>query len=298
MDGIMAEGVTILSPAKINLHLEVYPKRADGFHPILSIFQMVSLYDEITIRSLKISDVCTIDGNFDFPPEENIIWKCWNLFRRETGIRQGVAISVVKRIPQGAGLGGGSSNAGAVLRGLDTLFRTKIPPERLSEIGSEVGSDVPFFCTAPAAVVHGRGEFVQEIPARTDFWVVIVVPAVHISTKAAYGWIDAEGFYDPEEENRGENIVKAYSIQNPSSWNFKNAFYPVLSKNGPVFREVLDLFVDFGASYTNISGSGSAMFGVFLDREKALCVREVMAKKYPTAELTVPLDRMPDAILQ
>ena len=139
----------ILSPAKVNLHLEVYPKREDGFHPILSIFQMISLYDEIEIRSLTVSNVCTIDGNFDFPPEENIIWKSWNLFRRETGIRRGVAFSVVKRIPRGAGLGGGSSNAGAALRGLNRLFETGISSRRLAELGSEAGSDVPFFCTAP-----------------------------------------------------------------------------------------------------------------------------------------------------
>jgi 4-diphosphocytidyl-2-C-methyl-D-erythritol kinase len=294
----MTERVRILSPAKVNLHLEVYPKREDGYHPLLSIFQMISLYDEIEVRSLTISDVCTIDGNFDFPPEENIIWKSWNLFRRETGIRQGVGFSVVKRIPRGAGLGGGSSNAGAALRGMNLLFRTGIPSYRLAELGSEAGSDVPFFCTAPAALVRGRGEIVNGIPGRTDFWLVIVVPAIRINTKTAYGWIDAKGIYEMPDEKRGDNIIKTYLTRKPGDWNFKNTFFPVLQKNGPVFKEILDRFLDLNAVYANLSGSGSAIFGVFLDREKALCVREVMAKKYPIAELVVPLDRMPDAILQ
>ncbi len=294
----MAGRVTILSPAKINLHLDVYPKRADGYHDLLSIFRQISWFDEIELRSLKETDVCTIDGDFDFPVEDNIIWKSWNIFREETKVREGAAFSVKKRIPQGAGLGGGSSNAGAALRALNALFGTELSDERLAELGARAGSDVPFFCRATTALVEGRGERVRPMDDDRKFSVVIVVPEVRISTKDAYRWIDEAGVFPRPNEAEAKAVVDRYFRNDPDEWNFRNSFFPVLSERFPVFAEIRNGLLDAGAACADVSGSGSAMFGIFTDKDAAVRAGMNMAEKYPTVEVTNFLERMSTAVLQ
>lgn len=294
----MSNKVRVLSPAKVNLHLEVYPKREDGFHALLSVFQMISLYDEMEIRSLTNKDVCTIDGNFDFPAEDNIIWKTCQIFRRETGIRNGAGFTVLKRIPQGAGLGGGSSNAAAALRAMNALFRAGLTGEMLAVMGAEAGSDVPFFCREPAALVTGRGEIIEKLPPRSDYVLVLVIPSVRISTRTAYSWLDDAGAAANPDESRGRDIARKYTGESPENWGFSNSFYSVLRGKEPVFDEIRRDLLNRGAVYANVSGSGSAMFGVFLDKNKALSVRDVMAARYPAVEIAFPLDRIPEAVLQ
>jgi 4-diphosphocytidyl-2-C-methyl-D-erythritol kinase len=294
----MAGKVRILSPAKINLHLDVYPKREDGYHNLLSIFRQISWCDEIELCSLKEFDVCKIEGNFDFPVEENIIWKSWNIFRNETGIKTGVAFTVQKRIPQGAGLGGGSSNAGAALRGLNVLFRTGLSDERLAELGAKAGSDVPFFCRAVAALVEGRGELIRPLSDRRNYFIVIVVPKERISTRDAYRWIDEMGEFPDYEVDGAESILKRYLSEEPAKWNFRNSFFPVLRDRFSVFSEIRDELLEAGAAYANVSGSGSAMYGLFADRDAASRVRTKMADRYPIVELTNFLERISPAVLQ
>jgi len=295
---LMAGRVTILSPAKINLHLDVYPKRADGYHDLLSIFRQISWFDEIELRSLKETDVCTIDGGFDFPVEDNIIWKSWQIFRDETKVNDGVAFSVKKRIPQGAGLGGGSSNAGAALRALNVLFGTGRSDERLAELGARAGSDVPFFCMATTALVEGRGETVRPMDDGRNFFIVIVVPEVRISTKDAYRWIDEAGIFPKPNGAEAKAILDRYFRNDPDEWNFRNSFFPVLSERFPVFDEIRNGLLDAGAAYANVSGSGSAMFGIFSSRDAAVRAGMDMAEKYPTVEVTNFLERMSTAVLQ
>ncbi|MDR3200289.1 MAG: 4-(cytidine 5'-diphospho)-2-C-methyl-D-erythritol kinase [Spirochaetales bacterium] len=295
----------ILSPAKVNLHLEIYPKRDDGFHSLLSVFQMVSLYDEIGIRSLTTADVCktdcidcVIEGDFSFPAEENIIWKCCRIFRRQTGVRTALAFQVRKRIPQGAGLGGGSSNGASVLRALNLIFETGLSVQKLAEMGSEAGSDIPFFCTAPAALVSGRGEFIKELVPRTDFFLVLVIPPLHIATAAAYGWLDAAGTAASPALGRDEYIKDQYEKRGPERWDFFNSFYPVLREKSPVFEEIRGNLLESGALYANISGSGSAMFGLFRDENGAREAQKRLKNAYPATEFLSPLAGMPELILQ
>ncbi len=298
MSMLMAGRVSVLSPAKINLHLEVYPRRDDGYHDLLSVFQSVSLFDEMEARSLKSKDVCTIEGDFDFPPEKNIVWTCCELFRRETGFSGGVGFIVKKRIPEGAGLGGGSSNAAAALRALNVLSGAGLPDEGLARLGARAGSDVPFFCREAAALVSGRGDLIRGLRPRTDFSLLLVVPAVRVATRDAYGWLDAAAACATPDKSRSRTIVRSYLDDPPATWGFFNSFYPVLCGREPVFERIREELAAEGAAFASLSGSGSAMFGVFTDERKAVRAREVMAERYAAAEHVVPLAAVPDAILQ
>jgi len=206
----------IESPAKINIHLEIGRKRGDGFHNIESLFQMVSLYDDIHIRSLKDNDICSIEGSFNCSVSDNLIYKAVHIFRERTGIRNGLRISVKKRIPAGAGLGGGSSNAASVLTGLNMLFCTGLSNIAVAEMGQSIGSDIPFFCHSPAAVVSGRGDKVRKIRPRLDYYIVIIYPGISVNTSDAYRWYDESG----EKLSFEDDICTEYSGKSPKGWNF------------------------------------------------------------------------------
>ncbi|HOV37207.1 MAG TPA: 4-(cytidine 5'-diphospho)-2-C-methyl-D-erythritol kinase, partial [Spirochaetales bacterium] len=137
----MVGRVRIQAPAKVNLHLEVFPPREDGYHPIYSIFQSVSWFDELEICSLKEDKTCIIEGEFPFPPENNLIWKAVKVFLSCIGKETGLRIRIKKEIPMGAGLGGGSSNAASTLVALNHLFNLPFTDEELALMGEKIGSD-------------------------------------------------------------------------------------------------------------------------------------------------------------
>jgi 4-diphosphocytidyl-2-C-methyl-D-erythritol kinase len=304
----MPERIIIQAPAKINLHLEVRGRRRDGFHDILSIFQMISICDTMEIRSLTDTEDCRIEGGFDFPIENNTIYKAWKLFHDAFGIRSGIAVTIEKRIPQGAGLGGGSADAGAALRAFRDLFSVRVADAALAEIGAKVGSDVPFFCLSPTALVSGRGETLAALETRTDYCLVVVVPDFSISTADAYRWIDESraSAYEGEAETdiqkryneHREEVIKSYGSAGPESWFFVNTFAEVLAPRFPVYPRIFGKMKEFGALYWNISGSGSSCYAIFTDREKARALYEHTSQEFRTVELAIPLARMPQAIVQ
>jgi len=300
-------GVYIESPAKINLHLEILGTRSDGYHEIDSIFQLVSLYDGIWIRSLKESDVLTIgdgqiiedglyiEGMSYIPKNENIICKAVDVFRRETGIDTGLSIQVRKTIPMGAGLGGGSGNAASVLIGLDRMFSTRLSRKEISGLGARLGSDVPFFCEAACARVRGRGEFIEAIPGRTDYSVVLIYPGFSVSTREAFG------LYDRAENHDGTADLDAgdmYLHMPPSRWGFFNSFYRVLADSDPRFEAFRARLLSCGAVFSSVSGSGSALFGIFDDSALASRAWEQLRIEGFSVWNVKPLDSGITAILQ
>ncbi len=242
----MNRELSIKSPAKVNLHLKIGKKRADGFHDIVSIFQMISLYDEIKIRSLKQDNVCLIEGDFNFPDHENLIFKAVTLFREKTGIHAGIKLSVKKNIPEGAGLGGGSSNAASVIIGLDKLYKTNINTAELYQIGALLGSDVPFFMKTPAALVTGRGEKIKGLTPRKDFCLIIVYPGIKIITGNAYKWLDA--INEQEIRENPSAVEEAYLEKPPEKWNYENSFYKVLCRKYSVLKKIINEMYRCGAS--------------------------------------------------
>jgi 4-diphosphocytidyl-2-C-methyl-D-erythritol kinase len=240
----MAESVRVRAAAKINLHLRVYGRRKDGFHGILSLFQAVSLADSIVIRSLKESDTIEIDGDFDCPVEATTVYKAVVAYRQASGIKTGLSLKVDKRIPAGAGLGGGSSDAAATLLGLQALLGGGLVPGVLAALGATLGSDVPFFLSSTAAIVSGRGEDVRPIEARDDFSIVIAFPGFSVSTAGAYALLDRKRPDDTHEPDPGsEELVVAYR-DDIMRWPFANSFEPVISATRSEIPKAKAIFLD------------------------------------------------------
>ncbi len=257
-------GVIINAPAKINLHLEVTGRRSDGYHSIISVFQTVSLYDTVKIYSEGEEGFYSLSGGFDFPAEENLITRALEVFREITGINSGVVVECVKRIPAGSGLGGGSSDAAAVLAGLDLLFGTSLTKEELQSAGARIGSDVPFFFSSATALVSGRGEVVEPLPTLWELPVLIIDTGIHVSTKAAYDKLDRAG----TERRSLPDPVSVYT-DHPSKWSFFNDFFEILNTENPIYRGTLAALKTLGAVFSSVSGSGSSVFGIFEDEKSA-----------------------------
>ena len=287
----MAECVRVQAAAKLNLHLRVYSRRKDGYHGLLSLFQAVSLADSLVIRSLKESDTIEIDGDFDCAARQTTIYKAVLAYRESSRIAQGLSISVEKRIPAGAGLGGGSSDAAATLVGLEALLNGGLSPSKLSELGASIGSDVPFFLSAEAAIVSGRGERVEAIEPRLDYSFAVVFPGFPVSTAWAYALLDRMRPDDSSEPDPSpQKLVEAYG-NDIRSWPFANSFEPLVGAERPQILRVKEALLSLGASFAAMSGSGSSIFGVFEDGALALRAVESLKAEGFLAYVASPLAR-------
>ena len=185
----MLTEIRIFAPAKINIGLKVLPARSDGFHCIESIFQTVSTGDELRVRLAGAEGTCTVSCREMELPQKNTLTSAYESFCTVTGIKvPGVSVELIKRIPAGGGMGGGSSDAAALVRALEMLCGVKLAITQKDEIASFTGSDVFFFLHCGesgggCALVTGRGESVKPITPRSDVYLLMVFPDVHSSTK-------------------------------------------------------------------------------------------------------------------
>ena len=267
----MHESIRISAPCKINLHLRVLRRRADGFHNIESVFQLVSLADELTVSvSGSEGESRVLSPLMELPPV-NTVSRAIELFRAETGISSGIAVDLEKRVPAGAGLGGGSSDAAATLIALDHLFETELSRVALDAMAAKIGSDVPFFLSGGAAIVEGRGERVTPIPARDDLYGVLIWPGVHSSTAEAYGLVDAWQAAHGDQGAAWPAVSElADRYHGPiADWRFANSFTAPLEARYPAIQETRLALVASGAVFAEMSGSGSSVFGLFADRQTA-----------------------------
>ncbi|WP_319414906.1 4-(cytidine 5'-diphospho)-2-C-methyl-D-erythritol kinase [Marispirochaeta aestuarii] len=296
----MMRAITLQSPAKVNLHLEIGGRRNDGFHDLCSLFQIVSLADTITVRSLKDSNnTCSIHGRFSCVSEDNLICRAYRLFSERYGLKTSVEVTVEKRIPEGAGLGGGSSNAATMLKSLRDLFSVPVDNAELARISAELGSDVPFFCRSPLALVTGRGDKVLPLNKPRTLPLVLVLPDFPVSTADAYRWLDEKRGGDYPMLSAGSDYASLYE-RTPDKWTFFNSFTPVLRERYPLIGQLIDTLLSSQALYADVSGSGSAIFGVFTDEAAARRAALVLkGKKNLKQVLTIEtLAIFPDSILQ
>jgi 4-diphosphocytidyl-2-C-methyl-D-erythritol kinase len=251
----------------LNLHLEVYPKRSDGYHPIKSIFQTISLVDDLVVSLSGKSLSCVVECDAMQLPVENTLTKTYRLFCQISGVTAGVRVKLTKRIPSGAGLGGGSSDAATFLLILNRMFDYPLGLNQLEEIANLVGSDVLFFLSGGAAVVTGRGDIVEPIKPREDFCIVVVYPDVHCSTPESYGLVDEYfALGKTVNETALQDLEKMY-YEPISEWRFLNTFTNPVATKFPVIFDVMKSLENLGADYVQMSGSGSTVFGVFSNFE-------------------------------
>ncbi len=273
----MIDSICISAPCKLNLHLRVLARRTDGYHDIESVFQLISLADELTVSISGDSPVCSVVSPFMVLPSVNTITAAVDTFRSATGIAAGITVQIAKRVPSGAGLGGGSSDAAAVLKALDRMFCTRLTPALMADMASRIGSDVPFFLSGRAAVVEGRGEKISPFLSRSDLFGVLVWPDVHSSTAEGYRLVDAahaEGRKDPIQWPHVSDLAAMYRMP-VSGWTFGNSFTAPLEAVYPQIKEAKMALAACGALFYEMSGSGSTVFGLFED-EKAAETAQIM----------------------
>lgn len=250
--------------AKINLHLQVEEQRADGFHNLLSLFQLIDLYDELKVTVTPDTEFrCTIVGMPAVPLLENTLYRSALLFYQQLEERGEVEIEIKKQIPLQAGLGGGSSDAACLLLLLNQLYGHVFSTQLLWEIALQVGSDVPFFLSqATAAVVTGRGEHVEPIIARSDLFALLVTrDEKPVSTREAFAALSRERFR--QQRLVKQDLQKLY--QGPAEhWPFRNDFY----QEDQRYHTFQSARTAHGSPFATLSGSGSAFVIISEQREQ------------------------------
>ena len=255
------------APAKINLGLKVLRRRPDGYHDIRSIFQTVDLFDRLSFERVDDGNTEILCDDPGTPTDSrNLIHRAVGALRECTGTNRGVRVRLDKRIPVGAGLGGGSSDAAAALRALNRVWALGLSADRLRALGSCVGSDVPFLLGGGTALVSGRGEHVQHVRWCGDISYVLVYPGFPVATGWAYrniriGLTEGSTYCKLLSCVEGTGEVEAGDLL-PS---LENDFLPLVEATHPEAREVLGTFEEAGALGCSLSGSGSTLFGAFTD---------------------------------
>ncbi len=263
--------VRIPSFAKINLRLDILGKRADGYHELRTIFQTVSLHDELRLRASKSSEISlTIHGNEELarePVKKNLAYRAVEALRRELKIRHGVEIELHKTIPSGGGLGGGSSNAAAALFGYLQLVGRKLPMAVLIELAASLGADVPIFLFGGRALGAGRGDEIYPLPDIKKLALLIVAPLdIRVPTPDAFRWLNAP-------VRNAATLTKLAA--DPKLWEFcalswsaqgnglSNDFEKPVFKRYNRLNQIKRVLLQKGAAEASLAGSGSAVFGVF-----------------------------------
>ncbi len=259
-----ASSLSLRSPAKINLGLRVVARRPDGYHDIESALQMVALADEIVLTPQEERITCEVAGA-DLPADEdNLAVRAAHVLKAHAGVDRGVHITLRKRIPVGAGLGGGSSNAAAVLLGLRRLWDLAVPQEALVALGASLGADVPFFLTAAAAWAEGKGDALAPLPPLEGLGIVLVNPGFPVSTSWAYG----EVTFGLTKATKALSMLrfllemKRFTEIGPY---LHNDFEPLVERSYPDVAMIKEALSEGGALGVALSGSGPTVFGLFPD---------------------------------
>lgn len=244
--------------------------------------QTIDLYDELSIEKTKNKNTIEVDCKpLKIPYKNNLVYKAAEAFLKSAEIRDGVKIVLKKNIPEGAGLGGGSSDAAYVLMGLNYIFNKPLNKSQLFKLASEIGSDVPFFLHGGFALAKGRGEKLVPYGFYPSLWAVLVKPSVHSSTKWAY-----ESFDRKRKNKLTSNIGYNKIIQNIKEGDAKkvsgklgyNDFEDVISQKFPVIPMIKKELTKAGALAVGMTGSGSTMYGIEFSKEKAMKIYRALKK--------------------
>jgi 4-diphosphocytidyl-2-C-methyl-D-erythritol kinase len=310
---------TIQAPCKINLHLKIGAKRPDGFHNLESIFVPLDFGDTLRFEKGEKGDSHLSGGekkgdSHQIPREKTLIWRAANLFRAHVRERCGYEpefkIRVEKRIPLGAGLGGGSSNAASSLLAMNLLSGSVFSTAELMEMAALLGSDVPFFFSGGAAFVSGRGEIIEPLKTPQGLWVILLKPPFSSETASAYRLLDeyrahAERFQSKtvlNEECTRETVIRAF-YEDPATWPFFNDFLPLfldgdLCSHAAEYQTHLESLKEAGASFAGLSGSGSTCFGIFKSGEIAKKAEKKLSGNGNFVKLTFFLAQRADPVLE
>ena len=281
----MPESLRLLAPAKINLFLRVIGRRPDGYHTLSMLMQKLALFDELVLERAAdgLELRCPQGGAPEGP--ENLAFRAASLFFARTGLDFGLRITLEKRIPAAAGLGGGSSDAAAVLRGLNSMSGAPLDADALAALALELGADVPFFVhPAPAALAEGVGEILTPAEPLRDRTVLLVNPGFAVSTAWAYRNLDLTGA-GPNDTFAGSPAGGGLGVNH----SLVNDLEGVVTTRHPVIAEIKAALLQEGASATLMSGSGPTVFGLFPDPARAAEAARVLQTRFARVFLVEPL---------
>ena len=273
--------ISLKSRAKINLSIDVIGKREDGYHIVEMIMQTIDLYDDIKLKELE-EDNIIIKSECSYIPlnEDNIVYKAAKLIKEKMDIKKGIEIFIKKNIPVAAGMAGGSSNAAAVLVGLNELWKLGLSKDELRDLGLKLGADVPFCIEGGTALAEGIGEKLTYIKGiNKDVNILVCKPDIFVSTKEVYQSLDIKNI-----EKRPDNKLLIEKLKNDDivsvSNNMVNVLEEVTSKKYSDIKVIEDIIAKSGAMGTMMSGSGPTVFGFFDNEEKAKRARVELLENY------------------
>ena len=286
-----------MAPAKVNLILSVLGKRADGYHDIVSVMQKIDLADRVHLR-LHGSGLCLRCPSSTLPEDsDNLVWKAARLFFEQTGGADTVQITLHKKIPVAAGLGGGSSDAAAVLLGLNTLCAAGLEEDALLAMAARLGADVPFFVTGMnTALATGTGTDLQPIAGAEGYWLVLVNPGISVSTRWVYENLILTSDDNPYKLSGYSHVTEYAASLMEAAFCGENSDHPLFNDlervtvgRHPVIGAIKGQLLKDGAFAALMSGSGPTVFGLFRQRELAANSCRQFRQLYEDVFLVSPL---------
>jgi len=274
------EKVVINSNAKVNIGLKVLKKKDDGYHDIVTIFQEIDFYDIITLT--KNSHGCNFNSNVDWlqNDENNLCVLAYKLMDKNYGIG-GLNIDLNKKIPPGSGLGGGSSNAASIMKGVCDLYNLSVPPSELEHLAVDIGADVPFFINGSIQLGEGIGEKLTPLKQKVSGKYLIIIPEIVIETSWAYSQFK-NGLDTSGSSINFTDFLDRKTVSFNKLKLIENDFESIVIPTYPEIGEIKEKLCAFGAQYASLSGSGSTVFGIFNDEASLEKAFSYFTPKYNT----------------
>jgi len=269
--------ISVKALAKVNLGLDVIRRREDGYHEVCMVMQTIHLYDRLDIAKNQSGEI-TMETNLAFLPtnENNLVYKAAKLLCDEFGIKDGIHVNLKKRIPVAAGMAGGSTDAAAVLYGVNKIFDLGLSTEQLMERGVKIGADVPYCIMRGTALAEGIGEKLTQLPPMVKCPILIAKPAISVSTKFVYENLKLDGIKHPDMQKLIADI-KEKDLHKVAA-DMGNVLESVTIPAYPVIADIKENMMNHGAVGSMMSGSGPTVFGLFEDEKTAENAYEAMKK--------------------
>ena len=282
--------ITLTAPAKLNLTLDILRRREDGYHDLCMVMQSVDLADTVKLEK-NFSEAITCESNWSHIPcdESNLAVKAAKAFFAYTGMAcSGLHITLLKKVPSGAGMAGGSTDAAAVLRGLRELYVPELSRDELEIIGAQVGSDVPYCVRGGTALAQGRGEILKDISSSLRCFYVICKPDFSVSTPMLFGRVRVDELKDRPDTEAMLQALAAGDTRKTAVL-LKNVFEEVLPEEFSEVFAIKEALLSCGALGAAMTGSGPTVFGVFEERAKAESAFAALKERYEETYLAEPV---------
>ena len=283
----MANTITLKALAKINLGLDVLGKRENGYHDVRMVMQTIYLYDNVTLTKMEEEGIL-LECNLQYLPTDatNIAYKAAKLLMDEFDIKEGVHIVLDKHIPVAAGLAGGSSNAAAVLVGMNGMFKLGLSQEELMKRGVLLGADVPYCIMRGTVLAEGIGEILTPLPMLPKCYVLIAKPGISVSTKTVYEKLDSQEIETHPDIDGILEGLECQDIKKIAS-SMGNVLERVTIEQYPIIETIKKVMIENGALNSMMSGSGPTVFGIFEDRQSAKEAQRKIREKHIAKQVYV-----------